>query len=290
MATSRDDFGIAIRSALLQSGAKQKFSLFVLIIASVLVFTLDNLELKPIKALRSVINDGVYRLSAISSSPISFASASKSFLSNHFNIYKENEELKKKIELLEKDRFDTLYLQTENNQLQEVLELDKTTSYSTVGAKIMLDKNSPYLNSVVINKGSNVGIKLGMPVLNKGNLVGRIVEVNYISSRILLLNDLNSKIPAVISPSGEQAILSGIGQKNPTLEYLPDGFQNVDDLTVYTSGKDGVLFPGISIGKIIRDEDDESDEGRIRVKLFSDPTQVLYVNVVLDKSNDAGAR
>ena len=290
MATSRDDFGIAIRSALLQSGAKQKFSLFVLIIASVLVFTLDNLELKPIKTLRSVINDGVYRLSAISSSPISFASASKSFLSNHFNIYKENEELKKKIELLEKDRFDTLYLQTENNQLQEVLELDKTTSYSTVGAKIMLDKNSPYLNSVVINKGSNVGIKLGMPVLNKGNLVGRIVEVNYISSRILLLNDLNSKIPAVISPSGEQAILSGLGQKNPTLEYLPDGFQNVDDLTVYTSGKDGVLFPGISIGKIIRDQDDESDEGRIRVKLFSDPTQVLYVNVVLDKSNDAGAR
>jgi len=290
MATSRDDFGIAIRSALLQSGAKQKFSLFVLIIASVLIFALDNLELKPIKVLRSVINDGVYRISAISSSPISFASASKSFLSNHFNIYKENEELKKKIELLEKDRFDTLYLQTENNQLQEVLELDKTTSYSTVGAKIMLDKNSPYLNSVVINKGSNVGIKLGMPVLNKGNLVGRIVEVNYISSRILLLNDLNSKIPAVISPSGEQAILSGIGQKNPTLEYLPDGFQNVDDLTVYTSGKDGVLFPGISIGKIIRDEDDESDEGRIRVKLFSDPTQVLYVNVVLDKSNDAGAR
>ena len=105
MATSRDDFGIAIRSALLQSGAKQKFSLFVLIIASVLVFALDNLELKPIKALRSVINDGVYRLSAISSSPISFASASKSFLSNHFNIYKENEELKMKIELLEKNRF-----------------------------------------------------------------------------------------------------------------------------------------------------------------------------------------
>ena len=103
MATSRDDFGIAIRSALLQSGAKQKFSLFVLIIASVLIFALDNLELKPIKVLRSVINDGVYRISAISSSPVSFASASKSFLSNHFNIYKENEELKKKIELLEKD-------------------------------------------------------------------------------------------------------------------------------------------------------------------------------------------
>ena len=291
MATSRDDFGIAIRSALLQRGAKQKFSLFVLILASILIFTLDNLELRSVKVLRGVINDGIYRLSAISSSPISFASASKSFLSTHLNVHKENEELKKKIEVLEKKSFDTLYLQTENNQLQEVLELDKTTAYSTIGAKVMLDKNSPYLNSVVINKGSNVGIKLGMPVLSKSNLVGRIVEVNYISSRILLLNDLNSKIPAVISPSGEQAILSGIGQKNPTLEYLPDSFQNVDDLTVYTSGKDGVLFPGISIGKIIKDSDDESDnEERIMVKLFSDPTQILYVNVVLDKSNDEEAK
>ncbi|OUW49410.1 MAG: rod shape-determining protein MreC [Candidatus Pelagibacter sp. TMED196] len=290
MATSRDDFGIAIRSALLQRGAKQKFSLFALILASILVFTLDNLEIKPIKVLRGVINDGVYRLSAITSSPISFASASKNFLSTHLNIYKENEELKKKIEILQKNRFDTLYLQTENNKLQEVLDLDKTTSYTTVGAKIMLDKNSPYLNSVIINKGSNVGIQLGMPVLSKGNLVGRIVEVNYISSRILLLNDLNSKIPAVISPSGEQAILSGIGQKNPTLEYLPDDFQIIDDLTVYTSGKDGVLFPGISIGKVLLDQDDESDEGRIRVKLFSEPTQILYVNVVLDKSNDEEAK
>ena len=58
MATSRDDFGIAIRSALLQRGAKQKFSLFVLILASILIFTLDNLELRSVKVLRGVINDG----------------------------------------------------------------------------------------------------------------------------------------------------------------------------------------------------------------------------------------
>ena len=62
-----------------------------------------------------------------------------------------------------------------------------------------------------------------MPVLSKGHLVGRIVEVNYISSRILLLNDLNSRIPVVISPNGSQAILSGIGKKT-NLEYLPENF------------------------------------------------------------------
>ena len=67
MPTSRDDFGIAIRSALLQRGAKQKFSLFVLIIVSIAIFSLDNINLKPVKILRSVINDGLYRISEISS-------------------------------------------------------------------------------------------------------------------------------------------------------------------------------------------------------------------------------
>ncbi len=78
-----------------------------------------------------------------------------------------------------------------------------------------------------------------------------------------------------------------MAKKNPSLEYLPDNFQNIDNLTVYTSGKDGVLFPGISIGKVISDEDDDS---RVKVKLFSDPSQILYVNVVLDKSNDEEAK
>ncbi len=98
MSTSRDDFGIAIRSALLQRGAKQKFSLFVLILVSVIIFSLDNLNLKPVKILRSIINDSIYRVSAVSSSPIKFGSASKDFFINHLSVYKENERLK--LELL----------------------------------------------------------------------------------------------------------------------------------------------------------------------------------------------
>ncbi len=283
MATSRDDFGIAIRSALLQRGAKQKFSLFALILTSIVIFSLDNLELKPVKILRSLINDSIYRVSAISSSPMAFTSATKNFFTTHISVYKENEQLKNKIEELEKEKFDIFYLKTENKQLQDLLKLEKNKSFTTVGAKIILDKNSPYLNSAIINKGTNSGIKMGMPVLSKENLVGRIVEVNFLSSRILLLNDLNSKIPVVISPTGEQAILSGIGKLKPTLEYLPDGFQVTEDNIVYTSGKDGILFSGIAIGKTLEEDD------RIKVKLFSDPTQTFFVNVVLDQATDLEA-
>ena len=86
MSTSRDDFGIVIRSALLQRGAKQKFSLFVLILLSLFIFILDNSNLKPIKILRSLINDGVYRISAVSSSPIKFSGASKAVSYTHLTL------------------------------------------------------------------------------------------------------------------------------------------------------------------------------------------------------------
>ena len=186
---------------------------------------------------------------------------------------------------LKREKLRTSFLEAENKKLQEVIQLEKNTSFLTVGAKIMLDKNSPYLNSAIINKGSNSEIKLGMPVLSGNNLVGRIVEVNFLSSRILLLNDLNSRIPVVISPNGEQAILSGTGRKRPVLEYLPENFQVGNDNKVYTSGKDGVLFSGISIGELNYDQDND----QVDVKLFSDPNQIYLVNVVIEEQTDAEA-
>ena len=285
MSTSRDDFGIAIRSALLQRGAKQKFSLFVLIVISLIIFALDNINLKPIKVLRSLLNDGVYRVSVISSSPIKLSSATKDFFVNHIFIYKENKDLRSELEELKKQELKTSYLETENKKLQELVQLDKKSAFITVGAKIMLDKNSPYLNSAIINKGSNSGIKLGMPVLSKGYLAGRIVEVNYLSSRILMLNDLNSRIPVVITPNGDQAILAGSGRRKPILEYLPENFDFRTKNTVYTSGKDGVLISGIPVGEI-----DVNQTGkRVEVKLFSDPDQIFLVNVLIGQSTDLEA-
>ena len=283
MSTSRDDFGIAIRSALLQRGVKQKFSLFVLILLSLSIFALDISELKPIKILRSLLNDGVYRISAISSSPIKFSGTVKDFFITHIFVYKENRKLKIELEELKNKDFQTLYLQTANKRLQDIIQLEKQSVFTTIAAKVILDKKSPYLNSVIINRGSSSRIKLGMPVLSEGNLVGRVVEVNFLSARILLLNDLNSKIPVMISPKGSQAILSGRGEDKPKLEYLPEKFELSDKNLVFTSGKDGIFFEGIPVGNVI------FEDNKIKVKLFSDPNQVSFVNVILDKSSDLEA-
>ena len=88
-----------------------------------------------------------------------------------------------------------------------------------------------------------------MPVTQNKYLVGRIVETNYLSSRVLLLSDLNSRIPVTLGTDSAQAILAGSGSQHPRLEYLPEGYEIEEGFTVFASGKDGVFFPGTPIGQ-----------------------------------------
>ena len=143
-------------------------------------------------------------------------------------------------------------------------------------SKVLIDKSSPYLKSVIINRGSQSGILKGMPVLDKDYLVGRVVETNYLSSRVLLLNDLNSRIPVTFGEDGTQAILKGRGENRPVLEYLPEGYIVKEGIDVFTSGKDGIFFPGSPIG--VTDE-------KGGVKLFSESSQLSFVKVDLSKQN-----
>tara|TARA_B100000579_G_C22703140_1_gene790791 strand:- start:658 stop:1098 length:441 start_codon:yes stop_codon:yes gene_type:complete len=139
----------------------------------------------------------------------------------------------------------------------------------------MLDKQSPYVNSFIINVGSNKKIKNGMAVLDGKNFIGRIVDVNFFSSRVLLVSDLNSKIPVLIEPSGHHAILNGRGNNKPTLEYLPEKHNIQNGYKVYTSGKGGIFTPGIPIGEVA------VEDKMTKVSLFSDLNQVTFANVDL---------
>ena len=85
----------------------------------------------------------------------------------------------------------------QNKNLKKILESEESylKKENMVLSKVLIDKDSPYLKSIIINRGSKSGILKGMPVMDKDYLVGRVVEINYLSSRVLLLNDLNSRIP-----------------------------------------------------------------------------------------------
>jgi rod shape-determining protein MreC len=277
MSSSRDDFGIAFRSALLQKGAAQKFSLIFLIIIASLIFFLDTYKFSIMKPMRSIINDGIYRISLVVSMPTKFFPSLSNEFTSLIKIKSENERLKKELEIYKAKELDVNYLSNQNKNLKQFIDSDETlTDENIIVAKVLLDKDSPYLKSIIINRGSQAGVLKGMPVLDKDYLIGRVVETNYLSSRVLLLNDLNSRIPVTFSSDNTQAILKGNGGNRPILEYLPEGYEIEEGLNVFTSGKDQIFLPGTPIGMT------NEDGG---VDLFTDSNQLSYVKINLSRIN-----
>ena len=280
METSRDDFIIAIRSAFLQKGAAQRFSLLVLIIISVILLSFDFYKVKPLNIFRSISKDIIYRGSFIISLPFKSLDRGYKTVKTHFTFYDDYQNLKNELYILKAQQSEIEFLKMQNKELKIVILDVLHTNIKNVIAKVILDKQSPFLKSIILNKGTNSNLKKGMAVLHKKNMVGRIVEVNYLSSRVLLVNDLNSKIPVKIQPSGENAIMSGEGNNLASLDFLPKLSTIEEENIVFTSGSDGVFDDGIPIGKITE------IEGKFYVKFFSDLNQINFVTVINNKKED----
>lgn len=279
MDTSREDVGIAIRSALLVKETKQKFSLFALVVFSIVLISIETIDVKPFDYFRSFIKDTIYRGSLVVSAPSKAFDNFTDYINKHLNLYSNYNELQKENNKLKNNISKSDFLELENAQLRKLIEEQVSSSSDLLSARVMIDKQSPYLNSFIINIGSNKNIKNGMAVLDGKNFVGRIVDVNFFSSRVLLVSDLNSKIPVIIEPSGHHAILSGHGTNKPILEYLPENYTIQDGDKVYTSGKEGIFSPGIPIGEIKIEKD------VVKTSLFSDLSQITFVNIKLGKLN-----
>jgi len=283
MSVHRDDFSIAFRSALLRRGGAHKFSILSLIILALFIFCLDVDGFSATKTARSIVNDVVFRVSYIVSSPLRIMPNASDGLVKHLNLKEENKKLKQVIENYKSVELNLEYLTNENINLRKVLDAENIINDKKhiVLAKVLIDKNSPFLKSIIINKGTQSEIKKGMPVTSESYLIGRIVETNYLSSRVLLLTDLNSRIPVTLGSESTQAILTGSGNKYPKLEYLPEEYEFKNEETIFASGKDGIFTPGTPIGKTTLGSGTYTNE----VKLFVDPNQLSFVTVKLLRIN-----
>ena len=274
MATGRDDFVIAIRSAFLKKKDKQKFSLLTLIVLSIFVIVLSNLNFKAIQFVKLGINEVIYRSSHIASIPEKKFGELISEIRSHYDLHESHQKELIKIENIEQFKLLNDFLTAENEKLRDLL--DESISSNEIFARVLIDKDSPYLKSVVLNKGTKDKVKIGMAVIDDVYLVGQIIEVNYTNSRALLLSDLNSKIPSVLEPDDIQAVISGTGSDFGKIEHTQEEFREDfknKEIFAYTSGLGGLFKPGIPIGKI-----NNISEGKIN--FFSDFTQLNYVKIV----------
>ena len=277
MATSRDDFVIAIRSAFLKKGNKQRFSLVALIIFSVVLIVLSRINFPAINYLKVGLNEVVYRVSFIVSLPEQQLNRSLIAINNHLNLYNDHDQLKEKFKSLRGKELDNEYLKFENERLRKIID-EYIINTDELVAKVLLDKESPFLRSIILNKGSKDKIRIGMAVLDGPYLVGKVVEVNYATSRVLLISDLNSKIPVILEPGDIQSIMSGSGKNKGQIQYFKTENTLNEKKIVFTSGSGGIFKSGIPIGEFNSGEE---------IKFFSDLSQLTFVKVVsFNKENN----
>jgi len=275
METSRDDLVIAIRSALLKKNNKQRFSLIGLIFFSILILALGKFNFKAIDYLKFSLKEIIYRAAFIVSVPENFIFKTYSNVESHFNIYKKYKDTKAELKELKAQKSIDSFVVAENKKLKKIVN-NYFIDSNVVIAKVLIDKKSPFLRSVIINKGSKNYIKLGMIVLDNNHLVGKIVEVNYMTSRVLLLSDLNSKIPVTIEPGSIQSILSGTGKNYGVLQYLKENYNVENNSIIYTSGAGGLFKPGIPVGVL---NTPEIEDKKSIVNFFSDFSQLEFVEI-----------
>ena len=279
MVTSRDDFVIAIRSAFIKKGIKQRFSLIALIVFCIILIFFSSINFTPINYIKSGLNEIIYRISFVVSLPEKQLNKSLIVIKKHLDVYDKFEVLNNQILELKGQKYNVEYLISENNKLRKLIDEYIVNSEELV-AKVLLDKDSPFLKSIIVNKGTKDKIKIGMAVLDGPYLIGKIVEVNYTSSRVLLISDLNSKIPVILEPGDIQSILSGTGKSFGEIQYFQEEVELNDDRLVYTSGAGGIFKSGIPIGKLINKKNDKLSKNKIKIKFFSDLSQLTFVKLV----------
>jgi len=259
--------------------------IFLLLSVACLFIYLDNLNQKYFKNTKSVINDIVAHSSYIITWPIKEVLNVPSYVIHIVTLNKENEQISILQEETKKLIADNKFLRQEREKTQRFIQEEKIYQNETIPAKVILRVNTITASSMTINKGAGDGIRIGSPVVKNNNLIGQIEEVNYKSSRVKLLSDINSNVPVLIGELLIQAIFSGDPSSKGkfNIQYLPKNFRLKNGDSIYTSDIDGILKKGILVGTVFDVKYDESTKKQsysinFNYKLY----QTDYVSVFIN--------
>jgi rod shape-determining protein MreC len=193
------------------------------------------------------------------------------------NIHEQNQELRRELRQMTSWKEAALQLEQENARLRDLnnVRLDPRLTYIT--GVVLADSGSPFRQTVLINVGSRDGIVDGWATMDGIGLVGRISGVGDTTSRVILITDATSRIPAVIQPSGQRALIVGDNTAAPPIDFLenPDLVRPGD--RIVTSGDGEVFPPGLLIGQVAQDPG-----GRLRTRMAADYERLEFLRVLRD--------
>jgi len=255
------------------SGWTRVFILVSLALSSFLVAVARS-DLQDGKQGRKLGQETVAPIAAIASIPIQSVEGFFQGLSDRASVYEDNESLKAELAVLRErqSRYENLAMKVA--RYETILGVDTNTDIplQKVATRAIGESDGPFVRSLLINVGKSDGVAIGNPVLSSDGMVGHIINAGPRSSRVLMLSDLNSRIPVASSRSGATAILAGDNSTRPRLSFISERLEWKVGDQVITSGDDGSLPRGLRIGDVIRLGDDE-----LRVQLASQENPIDWV-------------
>jgi rod shape-determining protein MreC len=253
----------------------QRTTLPVLILLSGAIVILGKADQTMFDKFRTTLSDALAPALDIMSRPLGAAETAVDRARGVVALYQDNRRLEQENERLLQWQQVALKLSADNRQLRGLLKAVPEGKVSYVTTRVIANSGGAYVRTVMINAGAEEGLARGQAAITGEGLVGRLTEVGSRAARILLITDLNSRIPVTVDGSHSNAVLAGDNSDRPRLVYLatPEAVKVGD--RIVTSGEGGIFPPGLPVGVVTA-----IGAGGPRVEPYVEMSQLGYLMVV----------
>ncbi|MDG1470783.1 MAG: rod shape-determining protein MreC [Ascidiaceihabitans sp.] len=269
--SNSQDYGAPLRKLLLS----------VMVLLLIAVFLLWRIDSPRVERFRAQVTDRIVPNFDWAMAPVTgMANLLRDFQS-YQRIAEQNQELKRELRRMKEWKEAALQLEEENARLLDLNKVRLDPRLTFITGVVMADSGSPFRQSVLLNVGARDGLIDGWATMDGIGLVGRISGVAKNTSRVILLTDASSRIPALVQPSGQRVIVAGDNSAVPPIDFLENPSLVRAGDRVVSSGDGGVFPAGLLIGQIAKDPG-----GRLRVRLAADYERLEFLRVMRSYSNE----
>jgi len=253
----------------------QRFAYVGLVVAAFALMMLAKVDTILVERARTHMTDAVAPILDVISRPIDTVNQTVDEVQALKNLYDDNARLREERNRLLHWKSLAEKLEAENRVLKEQLNVIPEREASFVTARVIADTGGAFSQSVIVNAGARDGVEKGQAAVTADGLVGRVIDVGSRSARVLLLTDINAKIPVLVDPTRTRAIMAGANQSKPRLTWLPPSAVVTVGDSVVTSGHAGVFPPGLRVGQVAA-----VGEGGMIVQPYVDLSRLEYVRII----------
>jgi rod shape-determining protein MreC len=252
-----------------------RFASVILTLAAIALIVMGRVDPIMVDRVRSETADFVAPILTVIQQPLATVRDSLGITQGLFDLAKENARLREENDRLKKWQSTALGLEAQSQVLRGMLNVPNTAPPILRTEPIIAEPGGLYVRSVLVGGGAHDGLGKGQAAMSGPGLVGRITEIGAWSARVLLITDLNSRIPVILEGTRTHAILAGDNSSQPYLMYLPKAATVSPGDRLVTAGHDGVFPTGLAVGRV-----SSIENGEIRVEPIADLDRLEYVELV----------